>query len=415
MHTIQVFLASSITEFEMERIRLGDFVRTLNDILIRRDLYIRLEKSEDISNAVDPFRKQNQYNEVIRSSQYFFMLIGSAVGSYTMEEYLTACRSEKAGIRILFDRKKSEVTDSPVSADRADLPDAGAAMTPALFRDRLEEEKRTYQSFDNLDSARLALLMMLTREKEIAQCLMIHDGQALLDGETALSLMDTPIYQKDDALREKILRKQELEREYAQMFREEEAAGKSSTRKKELLEQIGALEGEIRQQEAGILAVFEYINQNQLTGDRERTAQRYLAEGDLAAAAEILRDPLREAERGAAEERILRLRAQIERKMQRSREEVLSLLGGRIGPPPADSAGIRYLAEMLLEENARLARTYLTGFTALYDYALWKQQTGNIKEAARLVKLAEDYYDLYGMRLEDWDELMALREKVIRR
>ena len=60
MHRIRVFLASSITEFSQERMQWGDFVRTLNDILVERNVYIHLEKSEDITNAIDLYRKQNQ-------------------------------------------------------------------------------------------------------------------------------------------------------------------------------------------------------------------------------------------------------------------------------------------------------------------------------------------------------------------
>jgi predicted Zn-dependent peptidase len=73
---------------------------------------------------------------------------------------------------------------------------------------------------------------------------------------------------------------------------------------------------------------------------------------------------------------------------------------------PAGREALAYLAEMLLAENMRLAREYLTGFTAIFEYAQWKLCTGDRKEAARYAKLAEDYYDLYGMRLEDWDALM---------
>ena len=149
MHRIRVFLASSITEFSQERMLLGDSVRMLNDILVERDVYIQLGKSEDITNAIDLFRKQNQYNEVIRKSDYFFMLIGNAVGAYTMEEYETACGSDKKGMRILF----REETGAGEEIDRPEgLPDAGTVMTPAGFRERLEEEKRMYMDFSSPDS-----------------------------------------------------------------------------------------------------------------------------------------------------------------------------------------------------------------------------------------------------------------------
>ena len=405
MHRIRVFLASSITEFSQERMLLGDFVRMLNDILVERDVYIQLGKSEDITNAIDLFRKQNQYNEVIRKSDYFFMLIGKAVGAYTMEEYETACGSDKKGMRILFrERPETECGQSrPAESDALKqpegLPDAGAAMTPDAFRSRLEKEKRMYMDFSSADSIKLALLMMLSAEEDIAGYLFFRDGQAWLDGREALSLMETPIYQNDEALREMVLRKRKLEREYIECLRER--GSKAGEEAQRLLEEIRQLEQPLALQENSMLKLFRYINKQKASGDRERAAQRYLAQGDLAAAAEILRDPLRQSEREAAEEGILRLREHVKAQIRRNREEVFALLGGDIPEKlPDEAAPYIYLAEMLFKENCRLAKEYLVEFEALGDYARWQLSRGRHEEASKLTEKMELYRDLYSSRAE---------------
>lgn len=80
MKYIKIFLASSVVEFEKERQELGKFVRSLNDIYIKRGLYFELNLCEDLSNAVDKERKQNEYNKLIRKCQYFYILFGRYAG-----------------------------------------------------------------------------------------------------------------------------------------------------------------------------------------------------------------------------------------------------------------------------------------------------------------------------------------------
>ena len=392
MHRIRVFLASSITEFPQERMLLGDFVRTLNDILVERDVYIHLEKSEDITNAIDLYRKQNQYNAVIQKSDFFFMLIGKAVGAYTMEEYETACGSEKKGMRILFCGGKPAEGDLTKLPDG--LPDAGAAMTPEQFRERLEDEKRTYMDCASTDSMKLALLMMLTAEKEIAQGLLFRDGQAWLDGRQALSLMETPVYQSEEGLRQMVLRKQDLERMYVQCL---QAGDSESLQKAELLkEEIAELSGKLSQQENSLLDMFAYINQNNAGGDRERTAQRYLAQGDLPAAIEILRDPLRQSEREAAEEGIRRLREQVRTQIRLNMEEAFELLGGEIPDSLPEKPEYAYLVDMLLKENSELAQEYLIELPVIGEYGRWLMLRGDWSRAAAMIRKMETYIDLYG-------------------
>lgn len=65
MKTFSVFLASSIVEFKSDRLRIGDYIRRLNDELFPKGIYINLVVCEEISNALHVSRKQSQYNDMI--------------------------------------------------------------------------------------------------------------------------------------------------------------------------------------------------------------------------------------------------------------------------------------------------------------------------------------------------------------
>ena len=73
MNYIKLFLASSIVEFEREREELRAYIKSLNDIYVRRDIYFELIACEDLPKHVAKDRKQEEYNAHIRDSQYFYV------------------------------------------------------------------------------------------------------------------------------------------------------------------------------------------------------------------------------------------------------------------------------------------------------------------------------------------------------
>ncbi len=95
MKIIKVFVASSIVEFEKERIQLADFVRRINDALYKKNQYIYLIQCEALTKQVEKKRKQESYNRIICESDYFFFIHGDKVGQYTEEEYETALQHHK--------------------------------------------------------------------------------------------------------------------------------------------------------------------------------------------------------------------------------------------------------------------------------------------------------------------------------
>ncbi|MBQ1385791.1 MAG: hypothetical protein IIY75_03255, partial [Erysipelotrichales bacterium] len=90
MKKYRIFVASSINEFHNERLELGAFVQKLNEDNITRGIYADLEVCEEFSNAVSFQGKQNDYNDLIRTCDFFYALFGKQIGEYTVEEYRTA-------------------------------------------------------------------------------------------------------------------------------------------------------------------------------------------------------------------------------------------------------------------------------------------------------------------------------------
>ena len=104
--TVKFFLASSIDEFASVRDELGCFFSKVNNSLIKRGLYAKLVMCEDLSSAMADGRKQDVYNEEIRSSDFCYVLLRQKVGAYTIEEFEVALhcmrKSGQPRIRVLF-------------------------------------------------------------------------------------------------------------------------------------------------------------------------------------------------------------------------------------------------------------------------------------------------------------------------
>ena len=72
---IRIFLASSITEFAIERDKLELFIRNISDDF--EDTYnikIRPYRCENIDPAMSKTRKQDVYNELIKGSEMCFFI-----------------------------------------------------------------------------------------------------------------------------------------------------------------------------------------------------------------------------------------------------------------------------------------------------------------------------------------------------
>ena len=96
IRTIKIFLASS-EELADERIRFGDFIRTLDDTYEQRGFRIKLIKWEDLPKGNDGRPTQETYNEHVRQCDLFVSLFYTKAGEFTLDEYNVANMVENVG------------------------------------------------------------------------------------------------------------------------------------------------------------------------------------------------------------------------------------------------------------------------------------------------------------------------------
>ena len=87
MRFIHLFIASSIIEFERERVYIGDHIRRLNDRSYDEGYYVKLYLCEDDSENL-----QSTYDRKIENCDIFLALIGEKLGEKTKHElYVAHC------------------------------------------------------------------------------------------------------------------------------------------------------------------------------------------------------------------------------------------------------------------------------------------------------------------------------------
>lgn len=149
MKNVNIFLASSITEMQEDRLAFGDFVRRLNDEYVRHGFYLRLFLCEDEEIAMVSTSKQEAYNQYIRDSQLFYALFHTNVGTYTLEELGVARQQTQAqgSPRVMICFREGEGA----------APEREAAD---LMR-RLDAEGQDYLKYDHIETLQQDLLEQL--------------------------------------------------------------------------------------------------------------------------------------------------------------------------------------------------------------------------------------------------------------
>ncbi len=87
---IKLFVASSLDEFKAERNELEYFFSQLNNILVKRGMFVKLILCEGSSDAMVDGRMQDAYNDEIRSCDILYVLFRERAGSCTIEEFEVA-------------------------------------------------------------------------------------------------------------------------------------------------------------------------------------------------------------------------------------------------------------------------------------------------------------------------------------
>ena len=129
MQKVKIFLASSIVEFKNERNLIGDVVRKLQDEWIEKEIRIKLFECEFFENNLVLGGLQKKYNDELKDTDIFIMLVGKKIGKYTKEEFLEARDNFQVKNILIF---KSNILDRDDDTKRF-----------------LEEEKHYVLTFNN--------------------------------------------------------------------------------------------------------------------------------------------------------------------------------------------------------------------------------------------------------------------------
>ena len=399
MKYVKIFLASSVVEFEKERRELGDYIRSLNDIYVKRGIYFELNLCEDLSNAIDKERKQEQYNRIIRDSQYFYILFGNHAGEYTIEEFDVAWEQFRSS------------GEPKLYTYFMQLPDGQPAeKTVQDFMSRLDKEIGHYYSmFSHLDSVKLNMLIELTRDPTLHSTVKFEGGQATLDGEPVLSLENVPLYSKNETIQRLVAEMGRLEEEYDQIdadcYRNPEDSSLKQHRS-QVSQQIDYLSKQLRQLEDDLLSVYETVTEklsNKHIAYWEKEALHLVDEGDYEGAKAILRDHKREEELQTA----LRM-------AERGKDGIWQYISGKrtlIATLKATGLNQESIQEIagIYEEITKLAEEYRIELEVLCEYAsfLWKQR--QYRKGIAVAERLNLYYQLDQETSQDaWGKLLNL-------
>lgn len=201
---INIFLASSITEFHVERMEIENFIRNVSDKFeTHYDIKIQPWLCENFDDAVARTRKQDEFNEKIRESELCFFLFFTDVGKYTEEEFNTArksfLQSGKPKIYTYFKQANGETVKESIKD----------------FMKMLDESiGHFYGNFDHLDTVKLRILLSLKLEEMDFLEVKVEDGSCVVDGQKVLSLKNVSEFANNQLLKDFSAELAEVEKEY---------------------------------------------------------------------------------------------------------------------------------------------------------------------------------------------------------
>ena len=383
MKQIKIFLASSICEFAQERQELKGYISALNDIYVERGVYFKLILCENLGNALSSERKQEEYNQEIRDSQFFYVILGSEAGDYTREEFEVARKSflEKQTPKIYTYFKQ--------------LPEGETKQSVLNFMDQLDKELGHYYSvFAHIDSIKLNILLELTRCDEVSGAVTLEEGTVKLDGKPMLSMEHIPLYSKNEAVQRLLQEKKQLEEEFAaltqmtSLMQDNPAYTRmlleNSKKRNALAEQLHTLEKDVLglcRTEAEKRSLGQHLNW------REKKALDSIDEGDYEAAKNLLRDETWKQEIAHAEETIDLATEPIREYISGQTTLIQTIKTGGVTAESATEIETIYDELMSLCEKHRIA------LTTLYDFAGFLENQNKYAKAIRIAEQLKYYYD----------------------
>ena len=201
---INIFLASSIVEFANERMVIENFIRNISDDFEEHyNIKIKPWLCENIDDVYTLGRKQDEYNQIIRDSEFCFFIFFTKVGEYTREEFETA-------------RKHFESFGKPKIYTYFKVVEDG--KIEQSVRDFMEELDKTfghfYSTFSHIDTVKLRILLSIKLQEMDFLEVKVEDGKCVVDGKPVMGVDKVAEFANNGILTEMQDKLRKVEEEY---------------------------------------------------------------------------------------------------------------------------------------------------------------------------------------------------------
>ena len=172
MTKIHIFLGSSLDELHLDSETMGNYVRKLNDIYMDRDIWIQLDRGDELE----------EYNEEIQQSDIFLVLFYNQAGQDTIEQFHEAVKQfRNAGApAILTFFRQGEGYDPKQSV--------------LEFMDELGEQLGHYfKKYTHIDTVKLVLLLQMKLMK-LDVPIEVEESVITVAGKQVLTLENIPMW-----------------------------------------------------------------------------------------------------------------------------------------------------------------------------------------------------------------------------
>ncbi len=284
MKKITIFIGSSINECRNERLELTNFIRSVSDGL-EESYEVKLVPlvCEESDPCMGLGRKQEEYNEMARTSDMSFFIFFTKAGKYTEEEFNAAYEQFCASAKSADGKGKPKIY-----IYRKNLPEGVTADASLYdFLKRVDEKYgHYYGTFDHVDTVKLRVLLNVKMQEMQFLGVAVSNGKCKVDGKEVLDLSKVSEFANSGELKRLRAELEETEEKYFRM-KPEYASKKSdaafyreyaavAARRQELLETIEALE-------KSIFELSLHLSEDEVRGTitpRMREAYRRLEAGD---------------------------------------------------------------------------------------------------------------------------------------
>ena len=268
MTKIHIFLGSSLDELHLDSETMGNYVRKLNDIYMDRDIWIQLDRGDELE----------EYNEEIGQSDIFLVLFYNQAGQDTIDQFHKALEQfQNTGApAILTFFRQGEGYDPKQSV--------------LEFMDDLGEQLGHYfKKYTHIDTVKLTLLLQMKLMK-LDVPIELEESVITVAGKQVLTLENIPMWAENIDFQSLKKQYQACERAYldAKAATTDPITDPVFLRASEQWHEAKKALRELEQKLFAIALKIEEKNNDGTLTERERKAYELMEQGDAEGAGKIM-------------------------------------------------------------------------------------------------------------------------------